>query len=202
MIWEGIVLGAVLLGAGAMVFRGMRRRTAFSRATDPEMLPLLPVQTRVAGKIRRVFREDDTPLAEMAVGKRLLILCPADHTTRSDDWRLKTAQDVDVAIYGMATLEAGGADTIKHQIKDAEEVEITPDLQRFLHVGQQKNDYFAIGRILSHRDETWDGDSLTVYRLQSAPDLTLEVATPYTTIPFTDGQMVHGAIRLFGYLAD
>ncbi|MGC4045801.1 MAG: hypothetical protein QM758_18580 [Armatimonas sp.] len=39
-------------------------------------------------------------------------------------------------------------------------------------------------------------------RLQSAPDLTLEVATPLTTVPFDEGQMVHGSVRLFGYFVD
>jgi hypothetical protein len=199
-MWEGIVIGVVLLGAGAAVVRGMRRRTAFSRAADTEMLPLLAVQTHVTGKIRRVLREGETPLVELGVGKRLLLFCPADHATRADDWRLQTAQEASVALYGMATLAPGGADTIRDQIKDADQVEITPDLLRFLHVGQQKNDYFAIGRILSHRTENWDGEALTLYRLQAAPDLTLEVATPAGAVPFAEGEMVHGAVRLFGYL--
>ncbi|MGC4045799.1 MAG: hypothetical protein QM758_18570 [Armatimonas sp.] len=54
----------LLIGAGAAIVRGMRRRTAFSRATNPEMFPLLPVETQVSGELRRVFREDDTPLAD------------------------------------------------------------------------------------------------------------------------------------------
>ncbi|MGC4045800.1 MAG: hypothetical protein QM758_18575 [Armatimonas sp.] len=42
-----------------------------------------------------------------------MVLCPADHATRADDWRLKTAQDINIALYGMATLAAGGADTMR-----------------------------------------------------------------------------------------
>jgi hypothetical protein len=201
VIWEAVVIGVAVLGVGALLLRSVRRRTAFSRAVDPDALPRLMVQTQVTGKLRRVFREGETPLVEVAVGKRVLIFCPADHTTKADDWRLKTGQNVEVALYGLATLAPGGADSIKDQIKDADQVEITPDLLRFLHVGEQRNDYFAIGRVLSHRSETWDGDALTLYRLQAATDLTLEVGTAATTVPFEDGAMVHGSVRLFGYFS-
>jgi hypothetical protein len=203
-MWEiGIGLGIVLIGAGIVVVRGIRRRAAFSVTSSREsLLPRLDVVSRVEGKVRRVLRDPTTsePLVEIAVGNRVLVFCPADHTDRSDDWRLSIGKTVEVALYGLATLAPGGADTIKDQIKDADQIEITPDLLRFLPVGVQKNDYFAIGRALSHRPDSLAGDPLVVYRLQTASDLTLDVATPDDGAPFAENLMVHGSVRLFGYL--
>jgi hypothetical protein len=203
-MWEiGIGLGLVLIGAGIVVVRGIRRRAAFSVTSEKESLvPRLDVTSRVHGKVRRVFRDPTTsePLVEIALGNRVLVLCPADHTDRSDDWRLSIGKSLDLALYGLATLAAGGADTIKDRIKDADQLEITPDLLRFLPVGVQKNDYFAIGRALSQRPDSLAGDPLVVYRLQVAPDLTLDVATPADGEPFAENRMVHGSVRLFGYL--
>ncbi len=204
-MWEiGIGLGLLLVGAGIVVVRGIRRRAAFSVTDERELMaPRLEVSVRVAGKVRRVLRDPvaNVPLVELAVGNRVLVLSPADHTDRSDDWRLSIGKTVDVALFGLATLAPGGADTIKDQIQDAGQVEITPDLLRFLPVGVQKNDYFAIGRALSHHTDSLSGDSLVVYRLQTAPDLTLDVATPAGDgNPFAENLMVHGSVRLFGYL--
>ena len=196
------VLLFLLLVFAALVIRGVRRRNSFQLAVEPGLLPTLATETRIAGKVRRVFRNPalGLPLVEIAVGKRLLIFCPTDHDTNQKTYKAKIGKSVTVAPFGLATLEAGGADTIRDQIRDADTVEPTPDLLRFLHVGQHPNDYFAIGRVVSSREETWDDDPLTLYRLQAAPDLTLEVATPKTASVFADGSMAHGSVRLFGYL--
>jgi hypothetical protein len=205
-MWEvGIALGVVLVGVGVVVVRGIRRRAAFSVTSKrTSLVPRLDVSSRAMGKVRRVLRDPTTsePLVEIAVGNRVLVLCPADHTERADDWRLSIGKTVEIALYGLATLAPGGADTIKDQIKDADQLEITPDLLRFLRVGVQQNDYFAIGRALSHQTDSLGDDPLVVYRLQTAPDLTLDVGTPADGKPFPESLMVHGSVRLYGYLPD
>ena len=198
------VLLFVLVGFAALVVRGVRRRNAFAVAVEPGLLPTLTVENRVTGKIRRVFRSAalGLPLVELAVGKRLLVFCPTDHESRHEDYRRKIGQPVTVGLFGLATLQAGGADTIRDQIRDADSVEITPDLLRFLRVGDAPNDYFAIGRVISGREEYWGDDPLSVYRLQTATDLTLEVATPRRIDALPDKSMAHGSVRLFGYIGD
>ena len=198
------VLLFVLVGFALLVWRGIRRRGAFALASDSSLLPTLITEVRVSGKIRRMWRDAERglPLVEIAIGKRLLIFCPTDHALHAETYRQKIGKEADIAAFGLATLAPGGADTIEGQIRDAGEIGITPDLLRFLHVGQLQNDYFAIGRVLSSREETWDGDPLTLYRLQTAPDLTLEVAAPRSDTPFPEGSMVHGSVRLFGYLGE
>ena len=198
------VLLFVLIGFVALVIRGVRRRNSFQFAVEPGLLPTLTTETRVVGKVRRVFRNPalGLPLVEIAVGKRVLIFCPTDHQANQKTYKERIGKSVTVAPFGLATLEPGGADAIRDQIRDADEVEPTPDLLRFLHVGQHPNDYFAIGRVVSSREETWDDDPLILYRLQAAPDLTLEVATPKTETVFADGSMAHGSVRLFAYLTE
>ena len=198
------VLLAVLLVFAGLVIRTVRRRNSFAFPTASDLLPQLATETRLTSKLRRVWRDPSLalPLVEILVGKRLLLFCPTDHEAKQRAYKEKIGKSVTIAPFGLATLQSGGADTIREQIRDADTVELTPDLLRFLHVGQAPNDYFAIGRVLSSRDDTWEGDALTVYRLQAAPDLTLEVATPKTETVFSDGSMAHGSVRLFGYLAE
>lgn len=198
------VLLFVLVGFAALVIRTVRRRNSFGVAVEPGILPTLIAETQVTGKVRRVFRSPalGLPMVELAVGKRLLVFCPTDHAEAGIRYPARVGQPTDIALFGLATLEAGGAEAIRDRIRDADAVEITPDLLRFLRVGEAPNDYFAIGRVISSREESWDGEALTVYRLQTASDLTLEIATPQTETLFVGGAMIHGSVRLFGYLAD
>jgi hypothetical protein len=198
------VLLFVLVGFAALVIRGVRRRNSFQVSVEPGVLPTLTAETRMTGKVRRVFRSPalGLPLVELAVGKRLLVFCPTDHEARHEAYKKQIGKSVTIAAFGLATLEPGGADTIRDQIRDADEIEITPDLLRFLRVGEAPNDYFAIGRVISSREESWGDGPLTFYRLQAAPDLTLEVATPRSETPMHDKSMAHGSVRLFGYLTE
>ena len=200
------VLLFILVAFALLVWRGVRRRGAFVAEMDGSVLPTLTTEVRITGKVRRMWRDPDQglPLVELAVGKRIFIFCPTDHTENAERYRLKIGKEVTVAPFGLATLEPGGAESIKDQISDADKLEITEELLRFLHTGQLANDYFAIGRVISYREESWEDVLLTLYRLQTAPDLTIEVAMQEAADrrPFAEKSMVHGSVRLFGYLAN
>lgn len=212
-----VLLLALFVGFFALSVRQVRRRRQFAPvgASADVALPDLNTLQRLTGNLRRTWRDPEQQvwLAEVTVGRRRFTFCATDHETRAEEYtRLaqKGATPADVAVYALATLVPGGADTMRDQIKDAGKVPITPDLVRLISVGdapgQVANDYAVIGRILSHRDDTISGLDVTVYRTQVINGdnfiLTLELAVQKTdTPPFPEGSMVHGSARLYGSLA-
>jgi hypothetical protein len=115
-----------------------------------------------------------------------------------------------VAVYGLATLAAGGAEAMQEQIKDLDKVDLSRNPVRLVKAGQFLNDYVVIGRVLSHRDDSLsDGTPLRVYRCEvvRTDDLGLIIElgverdeTQQGTV-FPDQSMVHGSARLFGGFA-
>jgi hypothetical protein len=198
----------VIVGVIALVARSVRRRRAFASAEADAEIPNLTTDQRVRGTIRRVHRDpaQGVWLIEIALGRRRLTVCATDYAAEESRYTSLVGKETDMALYALATLVAGGADAMRDQIKDAEKVEITPELVRLIPTGQFANDHVVIGRVLSHREDEVDGLPVTVYRTQVIRDddltLVLELAAERATGgAFADNAMVHGSARLYGYLA-
>jgi hypothetical protein len=199
----------VIIGVIALVARGIRRRRAFAPTESDTELPTLTTDQRVRGIVRRVHRDpaQGVWLVEVSLGRRRLTFCATDYAAVAERYTSLVGKEADIALYGLATLATGGADAIRDQIKDADKVEITPELVRLIPTGQFANDHVVIGRVLSHQDEEMSGLPVTVYRTQvvRTDDLTLvlelAVERAANTPAFVDGMMVHGSARLYGYLA-
>lgn len=201
------LLLAVLVGAAALVLRSVRRRRAFLKASSDAEMPDLVTELRLTGTLRRLFREtaEGLPLAELGIGRHRLIFCPTDHDANAQRYRERLGKSAEVALYGLASLEPGGVEAMREQVRNADS--LSPETVALVHEGQLPNDYVAIGRVLSARDDRWGEMALTVYRLQivRTDDMTLvlEVAVPKTegAAPLPEKTLAHGPVRLFGYLA-
>lgn len=200
----------VLIGGLLLVVRSIRRRHIAAPLGGDEPLPTLTTPQRVTGTLRRLFyeRAQGVWLGEILVGKRRFTFAITDHGANKERYASLLGKEVDIALYALATLAPGGVETMKDQIKDLDKVEITPNMVRLIQTGQYPNDYVAIARILSHRQDTLtDETPLLVYRCEviRAPELALvlELAVPQEEngSAFADQEMVHGAARLFGQLA-
>lgn len=199
----------VILFVGFLVIRSVRRRRAFAKVTPDEGvdLPSLSTQQRIAGTIRRVWRDPGQGvwLIEVALGKRKFTFCAVDYADKSESYQEGIGKQTDIALYGLATLASGGVEAMREQIKDIDKVDVTPGMVRLVPAGQYANDYAVIARVLSHREEIMDDLPLTIYRSQviHTTDLTLmvDLAIQKEQAPFPDQSMVHGSARLYGYLA-
>jgi hypothetical protein len=207
-ILEAMML-LVILFVGFLVIRSVRRRRAFAKVTPDEGvdLPSLTTQQRIAGTVRRLWRDpaQGVWLVEVAPGKRKITFCMVDYADKSEQYQGLIGKQADIALDGLATLAPGGVDAIRDRIKDIDKVDITPGMVRLVPAGQYANDYAVIGRVLSHREEIMDDLPLTVYRSQviHSTELTLVVdlaVQKEETAPFADQTMVHGSARLYGYL--
>jgi len=207
-----LLLFLLLIGALLYVVRAVRRRHKFlpAAADEAEPIPSLDTQQRVTGILRRVYydRLQEATLAELEMGKRKLTFAATDYATEKERYAALIGQKADVAVYALATLAPGGVEAMRDQIKDYDQVDVTPHLVRLIPAGQYPNDHVAIARILSHREDALtDGTPLTVYRGEVIQNgdlmVVMELAVPReeTGDPFTDQEMVHGSARLFGYLA-
>lgn len=204
---EGALL-AVLVGAGALVVRSVRRRRAFLKAASDTDLPDLETEIRLRVQVRRLWQDpqQQVPLVEVSLDRRRFVFCPVDHAARSAEWGAQVGKEVEIGLYGLATLAPGGAEAMRDRIKDADQLELGPDFVTLVREGQFPNDFVVIGRVLSVRDAAWGSMPLRVYRVQCvhAQDLTLvlEMGVPRDDGPvLEDGAMTHGSVRLFGYLA-
>jgi hypothetical protein len=204
-----VMLLLVILFVGFLVFRSVGRRRAFAKVTPDEGvdLPSLTTQQRIAGTVRRIWRDpaQGVWLIEVAQGKRKFTFCAVDYADKSQQYQDLVGKQADIAFYGLATLAPGGVEAMREQIKDIDKVDVTPGMVRLVPVGQYANDYAVIGRVLSHREEIMDDLPLTVYRTQviHSTELTLVVDLAVqkdVTPPFADQTMVHGSARLYGYL--
>jgi hypothetical protein len=212
------LLFLVLVAALLFVVRAVRRRHRVAdrtggRADGGVVLPSLDTQQRVTGTLQRIRldRIQGAWLADVVIGTRRLALAVTDYAAQRERYRDLIGKKVDLAIYALATLAPGGAEAMRDQIRDFDAITITPELVRLVPAGQFANDAVAIARVLSHRDdELTDGTTLTIYRCEvvRAPDfgLVVEMGVPRDpatgpTDRFADGEMVHGAARLYGYLA-
>jgi hypothetical protein len=202
------LLFLVIVGLILLVVRAVRRRRAFAPVAADADLPTLTTGQRIVGTVRRTWRDPAQGLwlVEIGLGKRKLTFCAADYEQNAARYQGLIGKQADLALYALATLEPGGVEAMRDQIKDFDKVEVRPDLVRLIPAGQFANDHAVIGRALSHRDDEMDGLPLTIYRTQvlRGDDLTLvmELATQRSDTPFLDQSMVHGSARLFGYLAD
>jgi len=188
----------------------MRRRTVvLPPAMGDAEMPRLETQQRVAGTVRRVFRDpaQKVNLVEVMVGPRRLIFCPTDWEKNSARYTAGVGQVADIALFALATLAPGGVESMRDLIKNADKTDLKPDMVTFTHEGEFPNDYVVIGRILDHRDEQWDELAMTAYRTQvlRGSDLTLvlDLAVPRanTPEPLPPQSLAHGSARLFGYFA-
>lgn len=218
--WEALLL-LVLLVIFALVVRAVRgrRRLALPGAlptADAADLPVFDTDVRVRGTVRRIFRDPQQRLwlVTAEVGPARYTFCATDYQARKNEYEALVNKPAEIVLFGLSTLEAGGADAIRDRIKDADKV-VTPNTVALTQAGQFPNDYAVIGRIAAARSDTWDDLPLTVYRTQvvHAPrlQLVLDLAVPAATqnadsaaAPplFAPGAMVHGSARLFGRLAD
>jgi hypothetical protein len=207
--WE-LVLFALLLLVLALVFRALRRRSSFARLTpDPGVeLPRLQTEGRVRGTIRRVFRDpaQGVWLIVLEVARTRYTFCAVDFEAAASRYRSLVGQTADIGLFALATLEAGGVDTIRHQIRDADERELSPEQVLLVPAGGHANDHLTVARVHDRREDAWDEVPLTVYRAEVVrrPDLTLflDLAVPRAEAPFARHSLVHGSARLFGYLAE
>lgn len=205
--WEAI-LAALFLLLAVLAVRGVRRRRAFASLTSDTPLPHLETQQRVRGTIRRVFRDPSQGVWQVVaeIGTMRLTFCATDHAQAADRYQSLLGKPADLALLALATLAPGGIDTMKHQIKDADKMDLRPDMVLLTPAGQFANDYAVVGLVHDVRDDTWDEMPLRVYRAEVVrkPDLTLvlDLAVPAGDAePFAPRSLVHGSARLFGYLA-
>jgi hypothetical protein len=204
--WEWVLLALFVLLAFLAV-RAVRRRRAFVPAQVEAALPRLETEQRVTGTIRRVWRDPEQGvwLATAEVGGFRLSFCAVDYAGAADRYLDLTGKPADIALFALATLEPGGVEAMRHQIKDIEKIRPRPDLVTLVREGQYANDYVVIGQVLDAREDAWDEMPLTVYRTQAVrrDDLTLvlDLAAPRAETPFAPRALVHGSARLFGYLA-
>ncbi|MBC8101087.1 MAG: hypothetical protein H7Z41_00685 [Cytophagales bacterium] len=210
------LLFALVVGATLLVLRAVARRHAPPPGATPpsDAIPSLSTQQRVTGTLRRVIfdRVQGVWLAEMALGQRRITFCPTDYTDQRARYESHLGKSVDVTLYGLATLAPGGAETMQEQIKDLDKVDLSSNPVRLVRAGQFPNDYVAIARVLSHRDDALtDGTPLRVYRSEVVRTdelgLVIELAVPREDAVtqqgpvFADQTMVHGSARLFGGFA-
>jgi hypothetical protein len=200
-----IVLFALVL---ALVISAIRRRNDFARlAPNPDVdLPRLETGGRVRGTIRRVFRDpaQGVWLIVLEVARTRYTFCAVDFEQAASRYRSLLGKTADIALFALATLEAGGVDTIRHQIRDADKRELSPDQVLLVPAGGHANDHFTVARVHDTREDAWDEVPLTVYRAEVVrrPDLTLflDLAVPRAEVPFARHALVHGSARLFGTL--
>jgi hypothetical protein len=205
--WEA-ALAALFFLLLLWAVRAVRRRRAFATLTAETELPHLDTRQRVTGIIRRVFRDpaQGVWLVTAEAGGARLTFCATDYERAADRYRDRTGKPADIALFALATLAAGGVEAMKHQIKDADKVELRPDLVTLVPEGQYANDHVVIGRVLDAREDAWDEMPLTVYRTEVVRRpglaLVLDLAVPRDSTPsFPPRSLVHGSARLFGYLA-
>lgn len=204
----------VVVGTALMALRAVSRRhlPPPGAVESDEAVPALSTQHRVTGTLNKVIfdRVQSVWLAEVIVGKRRLVFCATDHPTERERYKSLVGKSVDVAVYGLATLAAGGAEAMQEQIKDLDKVDLSRNPVRLVKAGQFLNDFVVIGRVLSHRDDTLsNGTPLRVYRCEVVRTddlgLIIELAVPrdetQTEAVFPDQSMVHGSARLFGGFA-
>lgn len=205
--WE-VALAAVVLLFFVWVLRRIRRRRARTTSLGSAALPHLETLGRVTGTIRRVARDADQGVWLVTIDVRglRLVFCATDHERVQG--RYQIGKPTDVALFALATLDAGGAEAMRQQIRDWDKVSARPDLVALVPGGQFANDYAVIGRVLDRRDDVWDEMALTVYRTEviRRPDATLvlDLALPRDPNPqagFAPQTLVHGSARMFGYLA-
>jgi hypothetical protein len=208
------LLFAVVVGAAIIFIRAISRRhlPPAGAVESEEAIPALSTQHRVTGTLNKVIfdRVQSVWLAEVIVGKRRMTFCATDYASERERYTSQIGKSVDVALYGLATLAAGGAEAMQEQIKDLDKVDLSRDPVRLVKAGQFLNDYVVIGRVLSHRDDSLsDGTPLRVYRCEvvRTDDLGLVIElgvereeTQQSTV-FPDQSMVHGSARLFGGFA-
>jgi hypothetical protein len=203
-----IALLLVLGGFGALVARSLKRRKEFLTvgAADASELPDLLTDVRLTGVLRRLWRDpqEGLPLAELAVGSQRLIVCTTDQVTQAARYKAIVSKSCELALYGLATLAAGGAEAMREQLRDADT--LTPDTLALVRQGKLENDYVVICKILSHRTAMWDELPLIVYKAQVVKSdtlnlvLELAVPSPENAAPLPDSSLAHGSVRLFGYL--
>ena len=208
------LLFAVLVAAFVFVVRVVRKRTPllpvapFDDTEGAETIPFFETPTRFRGAVRRVFRDrdQDATLIEAHVGKKSLIFRAADVVQNAARYQSILGESVDFAVYGLATLRPGGAEAMRHQIKDWSE-NVRPDTVGLFPAGAFANDYAVIARVLSRRDETIGTEPVWVYRAQVVKngdqelfmELAADAAPP--AVPLDDNTLAHGSVRLFGVLA-
>lgn len=210
--WEVLLL-AVFVVVFVLVARAVRgrRRFAAPAAVGAAELPRVETNVRVTGTIRRTFRDPAQGVwmivAQVGpVGR--YTFCATDYDAYRERYESLVGKPADLVLFALSKLEEGGADTIRHQIKDADKLALGPNTVALTPAGQFPNDHAVIGRVVSSRPETWDDLALIVYRTQVAngPNLTLvlDLAVPREDrfVPFAPGTMVHGSARLFGRLAE
>ncbi len=210
--WEVLLLAVFALVA-VLVVRGVRgrRRFAAPAAVGAAELPRVETDMRVTGTIRRTFRDPAQGVwmivAQVGPAARFTF-CATDYDAHREHYEGLIGKTADLALFGLSKLEEGGADVIRHQIKDADKLALGPTTVALSPAGQFPNDHAVIGRVVSSRPDAWDDLALTVYRTQVAngPNLTLmlDLAVPQEDrfAPFAPGTMVHGSARLFGRLAE
>lgn len=208
------LLFVIVVGTALLFIRAVSRRhlPPAGAVESEEAIPALSTQHRVTGTLNKVIfdRTQSVWLAEMIVGKRRLTFCTADHVTERTRYTSQTGKSVDMMLYGLATLAAGGAEAMQQQIKDLDKVDLSRNPVRLVKAGNFLNDYVVIGRVLSHRDDSLsDGTPLRVYRCEVVRTddlgLIIELGVPrdetQTGAAFPDQSMVHGSARLFGGFA-
>jgi hypothetical protein len=118
--WE-IVLLAVLVLAFAFVVRAVRRRKPVAVLTAAEIetataLPRLETQQRVAGAVKRVFRDPGQGLwlATIKIGPSRFTFCPTDWAENRQRYEALAADPksppADLALFALCTLAPGGAE--------------------------------------------------------------------------------------------
>lgn len=207
-----ILLLLVIVGAVFLVVRSVRRRRAFASASEQAELPDLSTTQRVSARVKRIFRDpaQGVVLVEATVGPQTLFFCATDYPAAQSQWDELMGKTADVALYGLATLEPGGVEAMRDQIKDADKMDLDPNLVTLVHEGQFANDYVIIGRVIDSREDSWGEMPLAVYRTKvfdtDRLTLILEMAVPRSddgssTAALAPQSLVHGSARFFGYLA-
>jgi hypothetical protein len=203
------VLVCLVVGVGIMVVRAVKRRKQFHKNASDVILPTLQADTQMSGSVVRYFRDtlQGAMLVEMTVGQSKFIFCPVDGGDGTNNAEYKTGETVQIALYGLATLVAGGFEeaTVRSMVSDTPQEELTPDRMVMTPAGQFPNDYWVVGKVYSSREDQWEEDMpLTVYRVKTqrkgGEEFILEMAVPRedaltNTLPYN----VHGSVRLFGY---
>ena len=212
--WEIILLAVSLLVFLLVVYavlRVRRRGTLVGAASGAnEDAPRLQTQQRVTGTVRRRRYDpaQEAWLVTADVGVMRLTFRATDYAESDARYRGLLGKPADIALFALATLERGGAEAMRHQIKDADKIDLRPDLVTLTPAGQFANDYAVIGRVLDSREDTWDDLPLVVYRTQVVRSddrtLVLDLAVQQSggAARFAPQTMVHGSARLFGYLND
>ena len=209
------LLLVVLVAAFVFVVRTVKGRTPLLPNTageaDGDAVPFFETPVRFRARVRRVFRDrdQDALLVEAHVGKKSLIFRAADAQENANRYQnlANQKEPVDFAIVALATLAPGGAEAMRHQIKDWDEANVRPDTVGLFPAGSLPNDYAVIARIVSRRDEMLSGETVWVYRAQvvknGAQELFMELAADAAppAVPLSENTLAHGSARLFGVLA-